>query len=192
VKVGWLRSRTAHARNRYKPFLETRKRTKILQMTKEQEILWEKIRTFELDDPSSALTFTDRLARENGWSHEFTLLSIDEYKKFIFLLCISEHPLTPSDQVDQVWHLHLLYTHSYWTDFCKNTIDKQIHHGPTKGGISESQKYTDWYEKTKQLYKSIFGYETPKKIWPSSEIRFSEINFQRVNLKRNWIIKKPF
>lgn len=160
-------------------------------MTTEQEILWNKIRAFELDDPAISLTFTDRLARENGWTMEYALRTIEEYKKFMFLLCIANHPLTPSDQVDQVWHLHLIYTHSYWTDFCKNTLNKQIHHGPTKGGELENNKFTDWYDKTKLLYQSIFGHETPIDIWPHSEIRFSDIHFQRVNLKQNWVIKKP-
>ncbi len=160
-------------------------------MTTEQESLWNNIRAFELDDPAISLTFTDRLARENGWTMEYALRTIEEYKKFMFLLCVANHPLTPSDQVDQVWHLHLIYTHSYWTDFCKNTLNKQIHHGPTKGGESENNKFTDWYEKTKLLYQSIFGHETPIDIWPHSEIRFSDIHFLRVNLKQNWVIKKP-
>ena len=56
---------------------------------------------------------------------------------------------------------------------------------------SENKKFTDWYEKTKSLYKSNFDYEAPNDIWPSGKIRFSEIHFQRVNIKRNWVIKKP-
>jgi hypothetical protein len=35
--------------------------------------LWEKIRRFELDDPAAAFSFTDRLARENGWPLEYAL-----------------------------------------------------------------------------------------------------------------------
>jgi hypothetical protein len=161
-------------------------------MKEEQIKLWHKIKSFELDDPEIDFNFTDRLARENGWTVEYAIRAIVEYKKFIFLLTISNHPLTPSDQVDQVWHLHLLYTQSYWIDFCENTIHQKIHHGPTKGGETEKNKYTDWYEKTKELYLATFNAETPKDIWPSSEIRFSEIEFVRVNTKRNWIIKKPF
>jgi hypothetical protein len=160
-------------------------------MTVEQGILWYKIRTFELDDPSISLTFTSRLIRENGWTYEYALRTVVEYKKFMFLICIADHPLTPSDQIDQVWHLHLIYTQSYWTDFCTATINRQIHHGPTKGGTSEQDKFTDWYEKTKELYKSIFGSDTPNDIWPESKNRFSEINFQRINLDKNWVIKKP-
>lgn len=159
-------------------------------MTQEQQVLWDKIRDFELDEPSSSLTFTDRLARENGWTIEYAIRAVYEYKKFIFMLCVAEHSLTPSDQVDQVWHLHLLYTQSYWTDLCQNTINRQIHHGPTKGGEAEGEKYNDLYNKTLHLYKSLFERIAPEDIWPSKEIRFGEINFQRVNLDRNWIIKK--
>lgn len=160
-------------------------------VTEDQNILWNKVKQFELDDPTDSMTFSERLARENGWTIEYTLRTIEEYKKFIFLLCVSTHPLTPSDQVDQVWHLHLIYTQSYWTDFCQNTIGRPIHHGPTKGGGIENDKFTDWYEKTKELYRSLFEIEPPDDIWLDSKTRFSEINFQRVNLHRNWIVKKP-
>ncbi|MCE3229819.1 MAG: hypothetical protein K0S32_4370 [Bacteroidetes bacterium] len=156
-----------------------------------QKELWDKIKDFELDDPEIALSFSDRLARENGWSLEYSLRAIHEYKKFIYMLCIADHPLTPSDQVDQAWHLHLLYTESYWIDLCKNTLHKQIHHGPTKGGKSEGEKYNDLYERTLALYSKEFGKKAPADIWPDPKIRFSEINFQRVNLNRNWVIKKP-
>ena len=152
--------------------------------------LWNKIRNFELDDIDSDFTFSNRLARENDWSTEYSLRCIEEYKRFIFLICKTSHPLTPSDQVDQVWHLHLLYTQSYWEDFCGNTLDKQIHHGPTKGGSEEKSKYKDWYAETKNVYLESFKEKPPADIWPKSEIRFGEIQFSRVNRHRNWIIPK--
>ncbi|WP_165824111.1 hypothetical protein [Pseudochryseolinea flava] len=46
----------------------------------EQQALWFKIKDFELDDPESAYTFSDRLAHENGWSLQYALRAIDEYK----------------------------------------------------------------------------------------------------------------
>jgi hypothetical protein len=161
-------------------------------MTEEQQSIWNKIKGFELDDPTSSLMFSDRLSRENGWTVDYTLRCIFEYKRFMFLIFISKHPLTPSDQIDQVWHLHLLYTQSYWIDFCKECINKEIHHGPTKGGKNEGDKFTDWYLKTKELYTSTFNEQPPVDIWPSSKIRFRDINFQRVNLDKVWLIKKLF
>lgn len=52
-------------------------------MNPEETILWKKIQDFEIDDPESSFTFTDRLARENGWMMEYTLRVIEQYKKFI-------------------------------------------------------------------------------------------------------------
>ena len=159
-------------------------------MIKEQKLLWEKITQFKIDDENSDFTFSKRLARENNWSLEYSKKVIDEYKKFIFLCCVTKTGVTPSDQVDQAWHLHLTYTKSYWIDFCKNTLEKEIHHNPTKGGKSEATKFDDFYSKTKEDYKTLFEKEPPIEIWPSNENRFSEIDFKRINTQKNWIIKK--
>jgi hypothetical protein len=161
-------------------------------MTTEQNALWNSITDFEFDDDTSQQTFTDRLVRENGWKYKYVVRVIEEYKKFMFLVCLYNQPLTPSDQVDQVWHLHLIYTHSYWQEFCGNILKKEIHHGPTKGGTKESSKFTDWYSRTLELYKTVFQETPPADIWPEGEKRFREINFLRVDKDRNWIIKKPF
>jgi len=162
-----------------------------LNLTEEQKALWEKVQAFDPDDPDSSFTFSDRLARENGWRLDYALRVITEYKKFIFLICIAPHTLTPSDEVDQAWHLHLLYTRSYWEDLCEKILHRKIHHGPTKGGRQEGMKYRDLYERTKAFYAEKFGAPPPADIWPGTETRFREIDFVRVNRRRNWIIAKP-
>lgn len=160
-------------------------------MTDKEMELFEKIQAFELDDNSASFKFSERLARENGWSKTYTHRVIDEYKKFIFLCCISDSGVTPSDPVDQAWHLHLTFTKSYWIDFCQNTLGQQIHHNPTKGGDNEREKFKSFYDKSENLYKEKFGIFPPDDIWHHSQKRFSEIKFQRVNLHRNWVIPKP-
>jgi hypothetical protein len=70
-------------------------------MKSDDQELWERVRGFEISDPSADFSFTDRLARENSWTLEYAISTILEYKKFMFLNCISKHPLTPSDQVDR-------------------------------------------------------------------------------------------
>lgn len=160
-------------------------------MTAEEKTLWNKISSFQLDDPESSFQFSHRLARENGWTKSYSKKVIEEYKKFIFLCFISETAVTPSDQVDQVWHLHLTYTRSYWIDLCRDTLSKEIHHNPTKGGNSEGKKFDSFYTDTLAIYKEKFGVEAPVNIWPENEKRFSDIHFQRVNTKKNWILRKP-
>jgi hypothetical protein len=160
-------------------------------MTTAELALWKKIKQFEMGDPNAEFGFADRLARENSWSLEYALRAMLEYKRFMFLICISDHPLTPSDQVDQVWHLHLLYTHSYWEDFCNKTLGRSVQHGPTKGGSDEKAKFNNWYEATKELYAKTFQKEQPRDLWPSSAVRFGQIRFTRVNLHTHWVLPKP-
>ena len=160
-------------------------------MTTEEAKLWKKIECFQLNDEQSSFQFSERLSRENGWSSYYTEQVIKEYKKFIFLCCISQKSVTPSDQVDQAWHLHLTYTKSYWIDLCQNTLSKEIHHNPTKGGKAEGEKFDNQYSSTLDLYRKTFKMEPPKTIWPSNSERFSDIHFQRINLRKFWVIKRP-
>lgn len=160
-------------------------------MTTVDKQLWDKLERFGFDSERTQLTFAKRLARENGWSHYYTGRVIEEYKKFIFLCCVSPTPVTPSDTVDQAWHLHLTYTRSYWEDLCENTLGRKIHHNPTKGGTSEQQKFEGCYTSVKELYIQKFSHQPPGDIWQDNKERFSEINFQRVNLNRYWLIPKP-
>ena len=160
-------------------------------MTAEEQVLWNKILAFQFDEADGVFTFSKRLARENGWSAAHTQRVIDEYRKFIFLCCISKKGVTPSDAVDQAWHLHLTFTKSYWIDFCKNTLGQEIHHNPTKGGSKERAKFDDYYTDVQQLYFQQFGVNPPADIWLNNQKRFSEINFQRVSLDHYWLVRKP-
>jgi hypothetical protein len=153
--------------------------------------LWIKIKNFKLDDTNSDFTFSKRLARDNNWSIEFAKKVIEEYKKFIYLCCVSNTSITPSDAVDQAWHLHLTYTKSYWIEFCNKTIGKQIHHNPTKGGNLEKDKFTKCYDTTFQIYELEFNQIPPDSIWLNNNKRFKEINFKRINTDKFWLIKKP-
>lgn len=158
-------------------------------MTPQELELWQKIEDFEIDDPESSFSFSDRLARENDWSMELSLRTILEYKKFIFLICIAPEPMTPSDEIDQVWHLHLLYTQSYWIELMEGVLGRQIHHGPTRGK-EEQARFKDQYQFTLDLYKKTFGYEPPSDIWPSGNKRFKSIHFSRVNRQKYWLLPK--
>ncbi len=141
--------------------------------------LWNRIKDFKFEEIKIELPFSKRLALENNWSDDYSERVIDEYKKFCYLACISDRPVTPSDEVDQAWHLHLIYSENYWEEYCANILQQKLHHGPTKGGQHEDAKYEDWYAYTKELYKREFGYTPPADLWPSSEIRFSQPRYMR-------------
>lgn len=103
-------------------------------MTEAEILLWNRIQAFQLDDTNAAFQFSHRLAAENGWNRTYTFRVIEEYRRFLFLCCVSDLPVTPYDAVDQAWHLHLTFTRSYWDHLCKEVLQRNIHHDPTKGG----------------------------------------------------------
>jgi hypothetical protein len=142
-------------------------------MNEAQRTLWNRLRDFEFDESGVHLTFTDRLARDNGWTFEFAERVVEEYRRFILLAATAGHPVTPSEEVDRAWHLHLAYTRSYWDDLCGEVLGFPLHHGPTTGGEAEDAKYADWYERTLRSYEHTFNAPPPSGIWPPPHLRFA-------------------
>jgi len=134
----------------------------------EHQNLWNNIQQFVLDEPNATITFSKKLAGQQKWSVAYTERVIAEYRKFIFLCCISPKGASPSKPVDEAWHLHLTYTQSYWNEFCKKTLGRDLHHYPSNGGSQEDHKHTTWYDDTLKLYESVFGVQAPADIWPQS------------------------
>ncbi|NIG52062.1 hypothetical protein [Chitinophaga sp. Cy-1792] len=150
-------------------------------MTNAEDELWNKLQAFQFDEPDTSFTFVKRLARDNYWNDEFARRVLEEYRRFLFLCITSNSGVTPSDQVDQAWHLHLSYTDNYWNKLCRETLQKELHHNPTKGGTEENDKYADYYDLTLQQYEAKFGTLPPPDIWPKGDERFSDIDFVRIN-----------
>jgi uncharacterized protein (TIGR04222 family) len=161
-------------------------------MNATQKALFERVMAFEIDEPGVELTFARRLARENGWSQRYANRVIAEYKKFLFLAMAADHVVSPSEQVDQAWHMHLTYTRSYWDELCRKVLGKPLHHGPTKGGAAEQAKFIDLYNQTLASYERLLGEKPPSDIWPPAGQRFGEdLQHVSVNTARHWIIPKP-
>ncbi|RYX81767.1 TIGR04222 domain-containing membrane protein [bacterium] len=160
-------------------------------MNQSHSELWSKLEALDLDG-NAQLPFSLRLARDNGWAPEFARRVVDEYKKFVFLAATAGHPVSPPEEVDQAWHLHLMYTHSYWDELCGEILGFALHHGPTRGGASESAKFGNWYAKTLESYEKAFEEAPPSEIWPDASTRFSEAGqYRRVDIKRAWVVRKP-
>lgn len=159
--------------------------------TKHVELL-RKLEQFQLDSPEASLPFSTRLARENLWSLEYTRRVIAEYKRFTYLAMAAGHPVSPSEAVDEAWHLHLIYSENYWKVFCPQILGGPLHHWPSQGGAKESAKFEDWYARTLESYRAHFGEEPPLDIWPRPETRRAEKHeFVRVDRERNWVLPKP-
>lgn len=154
--------------------------------------LWQALKGFVVDEPGAELTFVKRLAEENRWSLTFAERVFDEYKRFLYLAIAADHPASPSDAVDQVWHLHLAYTRSYWNELCGKILKRELHHLPTQGGRAENEKHSDLYTRTLKSYELTFGQMPPSDIWPSAkQSSLPKEKFARIRTSDYLMIKKP-
>jgi uncharacterized protein (TIGR04222 family) len=153
--------------------------------------LWSRLAAFDPDEPDAAFPFSHRLAREQNWSPNHTRRVIAEYRRFLFLAMTAGHPVSPSEAVDQTWHLHLIYTRSYWDHLCGEVLRQSFHHQPTRGGTRERAKFHDWYARTLASYHTIFGEPPPADIWPAPDHPRPSAVFRRIDLRRHWVIPRP-
>ena len=161
-------------------------------MNAEQRHLYAQLVQWHPDDAGSSFPFSKRLACENGWTTVHARRVIEEYKRFVFLALHAGHPVTPSDAVDQAWHLHLTFTRSYWEDLCENILGQRLHHTPTRGGRRENEKYAGLYARTLQSYRDFFGEAPPADIWPAPGARFESAPHQRwVDTRQYWLVPNP-
>jgi hypothetical protein len=133
--------------------------------------LWVRLSTYQIGPTDATLSFAARLARENGWTAPFTARVLEEYRRFCFLAVTAGHPVTPSDAVDQAWHLHLTYSRDYWQHFCPEVLGQSLHHGPTAGGPVEQARFHEDYAQTLKSYERAFGMAAPGDLWPSAAQR---------------------
>jgi len=155
-------------------------------MTTQEAELYEKICKFQLDDPAAIYKLSTKLAWEYNWTEIYTLRAIHEYKKFVFLATIQAQIVSPSMTIDRVWHYHLLYTHSYWQDFCEGVLNKPLHHYPGGGGTAEFARDCQRYQSTLELYQSYFG-QPPADLWDLPPLQSNHL----AHRQRYWLIPSP-
>jgi len=103
--------------------------------------------------------------RRNGerlWDEDRVERALNEYKQFLALM--HWHPeasLVPSEDIDEVWHTHVLNTARYQAD-CEMIFGRFQHHAPTSGGSEELQEeQMKDHDETLRLFDEAFG-EVPQ------------------------------
>lgn len=136
--------------------------------------LWHRIIAHPIGGEAAAAAFTRHLARENLWTAAHAEAVVTEYRRFCYLACVAGFEVTPSDAVDQAWHLHLTYTRDYWDGFCPHSLGRPLHHLPGDGTAGAADRFASQYGKTLGLYGEIFGHAAPAAIWPAPAQRFAQ------------------
>lgn len=126
--------------------------------------LWQRIAAHPLDAPTGTAPFSVKLALAEGWGKEHTKHVIEEYRRFVYLTQISDDQITPSEQIDRAWHMHLTFTRDYWDVFCGQVLGRPLHHEPC-AGEEDMPRYRKQYVATKALYQREFGVWPPDDVW---------------------------
>ena len=151
---------------------------------------WRRIESHDFA-PAQPLNFAARLARDVGWAPGHARAAIEEYRRFCFLAVTCPAPVTPSEEVDQVWHLHLTYTRDYWDVWCSTALGAPLHHGPTQGGPAEQARYRAQYAATLAAYEAFFG-PPDAAFWPATHERFrSAARYRIVDADRWFLLPRP-
>lgn len=127
--------------------------------------LWDQITEICGGANASTKAFASKIARKAGWTNQFAMKALSEYKKFVFLGVVSDFNVTPSKIIDQVWHEHLLFSKAY-RHFCSDVIDYTLDHNPELVPITDQTGiFNVQYMDTLDLYKTEFGIDPPADIW---------------------------
>ena len=129
--------------------------------------LWQALADMRIEREGAVATFARRLGRKQGWGKRHTYSVIEEYRRFLYLAATGDRPVTPSDDVDAAWHLHLTYTRHYWDELCGRILGKSLHHDPTEGGAAQQAHFRDQYAATLARYEIVFGEPAPPGVWPA-------------------------
>lgn len=115
--------------------------------------LWQNIQDYQNED------VCNRFARDQKVSPEFAQLAFLEMKRFLYIALISRQSCSPSKIIDEMWHIFIIYTHSYRT-FCQTFNGSYMDHIP-----SDKPNITG-YINTQALTLKIFG-ELNELFWPN-------------------------
>jgi len=153
--------------------------------------LWQRIKAHAFPQAAPGCGFSDRLAREQGWTRAQAAAAIEEYRRFCFLAVTEAEVMCPSHQVDMVWHLHMTYTRDYWTRWCGEVLQTPLHHEPSRGGREQLAHHRELYAQTLARYEVGFG-APPPAWWPGTLQRFDRPGrYRAVDTARFWLLPKP-
>lgn len=97
------------------------------------------------------------------WTETRIRAAVEGYRYFLALCKFEpERPLVPAHDVDEVWHMHILFLEQYLAD-CQTVFGKVLYHYPYFGLQPEHaiRQYGAHLRDMLYLYRQYFGYVPP-------------------------------
>lgn len=126
-----------------------------------------------MSDRISTIDFSEiafRLRKEKKWNEQRINTAILEYKKFLER-AHKDSSISPSFDVDEVWHAHILHTKQYRDD-CQRIFGYFLDHTPTRA-TTESNKALCVATKTSAL---CIATKSPVALCIATRVRTSKLD----------------
>jgi Glycine-rich domain-containing protein-like len=96
----------------------------------------------------------------HGWSAEKTQVAVNRYRMFLYVSHLYPYlQLVPTEEIDEVWHTHILIDTSNYIQDCQYLFGYILHHRSsfTLMGAVEQQNQNTAFAMTQKLFEQIFG-----------------------------------
>ena len=106
-----------------------------------------------------------------GWTRQQVDQALARYKMFLNLLYLYPNSsIVPTQEIDQVWHQHILDTRKYAQD-CQWLFGYFVHHYPYfgLGSDAEKQALETAFSDTRTLFAELFGIDVTEETYNLSE-----------------------
>lgn len=103
----------------------------------------------------------DNIAKYYKWTLDYTTKVTEEYYRFLILRS-KNNKLSPPDDIDKVWHYHILSTEKY-APYCIKNFGTLVHHNPEDSFDQKERNVR--LNNTLLAYKSVFGAFKYPEIW---------------------------
>jgi len=99
-----------------------------------------------------------RLIKRKKWTLRKAYEIAKLYRNFLYIgKKYGDKKISPSQQIDDFWHEHVLDTKKYHED-CNKIFGHYLHHNPANES-KITPEYKQGFERLQELHKQEFGYE---------------------------------
>ncbi|MCC2656088.1 MAG: hypothetical protein K0Q76_1196 [Panacagrimonas sp.] len=157
----------------------------------EHAACWDRICAHLGPGAGHALDLASMLVGKFRWTRAHAEAAVEEYRRFCFLAATGDPGVSPSAEVDEVWHLHLQHTRDYWDRFCPQVLRMNLHHEPGGRSRDRDRVFRVQYAETLAHYQQVFG-PPPEAFWPGTVRRFdAPPRFRAIDTQHSWILRRP-
>jgi uncharacterized protein (TIGR04222 family) len=159
--------------------------------TPEHADCWRRIQDHLGTSGHHALDLAAVLVGKFRWARTHADAAVEEYRRFCFLAATGTAGVSPSAEVDEVWHLHLQHTRDYWDRFCPQVLRMALHHEPGGRSRGRDRVFRAQYAETLARDQQVFG-PPPEAFWPGTVARFdAPPRFRTIDAQNAWVLRRP-